>query len=198
VSGITLSGVSNASASYTAQVSQAQRPARDDKDPMDPVAKALGVSTDELHAELDEGDKSLNDLATSAGLSHDDLVAAIKAGMPSDATGSGPGSTSATDLTAVAEKIASTKGAPPPPPPGGFNGGPGFGPADGASASAVVGNSAKLGGLSRLYDLDADSADSLSSAQSSGDIVKLLQKNGADLGQLKSVLNSGDLLNTLA
>lgn len=75
------------------------------------------LSADDLKSQLKDG-KSLEDVATAQGVSHDDLITAIKAGMPSDAV-SGTGGVDATEM---AEKIASTKGMPPPEPRG--SGGP--------------------------------------------------------------------------
>lgn len=222
-------------------------PAKDGRDPMTSVAKALGMSNKDVRAQLQNG-KSLNDLADSAGLSHDDLIAAIKAGLPLDGSGarsstatssaaaaSATSSTAATtaaawipavagtgtgsgttDPTAIAEQIAATKGRPPAPPNGvaglsglsgldgpgdpggdpGKRGGPaGVAGASSSAASSVVGNESKLSQLSDLFNVDSDS---LNSASSSPEVVNLLQRNGADLSQLKNVLNSGDLLNTTA
>jgi hypothetical protein len=43
---------------------------------LDPAAKALGMSTDDLESQLKSG-KSLSDVASAQGVSQDDLVAAI-------------------------------------------------------------------------------------------------------------------------
>ena len=61
--------------------------------------------------------------------------------------------------------------------------------------SSVVGDTEKLGQLSSLYDIDSESLNSASSAK---ELVDTLQQNGVDLGRLRSVLNSGDLLDTTA
>src|SRR5947207_1985637 len=83
-----------------------QRSPRDGQDPMTPVAKALGLSTADVNAQLRSG-KSLNDLADAAGLAHDDLVAAIRAGLPSDSM-SRRSTTSATGLAAAAASTTAT------------------------------------------------------------------------------------------
>ena len=65
----------------------------------------------------------------------------------------------------------------------------------GGPSSSVVGDQEKLGQLSSLYDIDSESLNSASSAK---ELVDTLQQNGVDLGKLRSVLNSGDLLDTTA
>jgi hypothetical protein len=179
---ISISSVSSAT-TYATQQAGTRPPHRDGKNPMESVAKALGMSTDDLKSALKSG-QSMSDLADAAGVSHDDLIAAIKAGMPAKVD------KASDDATAMAEKIASTKGLPPA--RGGRHGG------DGDGDSAVVGNSSKLSQLSSLFNLDSSGATSLSSATSASQLLKVLQQNGVDLGKLKSVLNSGDLLDTTA
>jgi hypothetical protein len=147
------------------------------KDPMAAVATKLGLSSDDLKTQLKSG-KSLDDIATAQGVSHDDLIAAIKSGMPADKA-------SGADADAMAEKIASTKGMPKPPPGGGPKG-----------ANSGIQDSSKLDGVSKLLDMDSD--DVSSQATSATDLVKMLQNKGVDLNQLKSVLNSGDLMDVSA
>jgi hypothetical protein len=65
----------------------------------------------------------------------------------------------------------------------------------GAPLSSVVGNQDKLSQLSTLYDIDAEK---LKSASSTKELVDMLQLNGVDLSKLKTVLNSGDILNATA
>jgi hypothetical protein len=212
VSPISFSSVGSATTYGASSIGRPQPPKRD-RDPMAPVAKALGMSAGDVRAQLRDG-QSLNDLADSAGLSHDDLIAAIKAGLPRDAMASRTSSATAsaaaasatsataattaaawmpatigsgaigggsTDPTAIAEQIAAARGLPPAPPNG--------------PSSSVVGNEAKLSQLSDLFNVDNAS---LNSASSPKEVVDLLQQNGADLSQLKNVLNSGDLFNTTA
>ncbi|MFI5496693.1 hypothetical protein [Actinoplanes sp. NPDC051859] len=165
---------STSSTAYT----QAPRPMpRNGENPMVKVAETLGLSGEELKSQLDSG-KSLNDVASAQGVSHDDLIASIKAGMPTDATGS-------VDADTMAEKIASSTGAPPPPPPGGPRG-----------ENAGIRDSSKLQQLSKL--LEMDSATVTDEATSASSLVNLLQSKGVDLGALRNVLNNGDLLDVAA
>jgi hypothetical protein len=62
------------------------------------VAEKLGLSSDDLKAQLKDG-KSLDDIATAQGISHEDLITAIKAGMPSD----GASPVTGVEATAMAE-----------------------------------------------------------------------------------------------
>jgi hypothetical protein len=146
------------------------------QDPMAKVADALGMSGDDLKTELKSG-KSLNDVATEKGVSHDDLIAAIKSGMPS-------GAASGTDADATAEKIADTKGMPKP--PNGGHGGP-------KGMGSGLQDSGKLDAVKQLLD-----SDDVSSSTSATDLVKKLQDKGVDLSALKNVLNNGDLLDVAA
>jgi hypothetical protein len=71
------------------------------------VAKELGMSTDDLNQALRAG-QSLDDIAQSKGVSHDDLIATISQALQSTAT-SGQ-STDPTQLTQLAERVAGAKG----------------------------------------------------------------------------------------
>lgn len=149
------------------------------RDPMAAVADKLGLSSEDLKSQLKDG-KSLDDIATAQGVSHDDLITAIKSGMPAGEV----------DATRTAEKIAGTKGMPPPPPGGpGGSGGP-------KGENTGIQDADKLSEISKLLDMDDDEVST--QATSATDLVKLLQSKGVDLGQLKSVLNSGDLLDVAA
>jgi hypothetical protein len=107
VSAISLNPLRSATTYGTQAVGlRPQRPPKDGQDPMTPVAKALGLSTHDVKAQLRSG-KSLNDLADAAGLAHDDLIAAIRAGLPSDAM-SRRSPTSATGLAAAAASTTAT------------------------------------------------------------------------------------------
>jgi hypothetical protein len=225
VSAISFTSVGSATTYGASQVGRHPPRAKDGRDPMTSVAKALGMSTGDVKAQLRSG-KSLDDLAKSAGLSHDNLIAAIKAALPSDAIGSRSSTATAsaaaasatsstaattaaswlraasgsgpTDPTAIAEQIAATKGLHPARASGrNGSGGPAgvAGASSSAGGSSVVGNEVKLSQLSTLFNVDGDS---LNSASSPKEVVDLLQRNGADLSRLKNVLNSGDLLNTTA
>jgi hypothetical protein len=154
------------------------------KDPMAKVAKALGLSKDDLKTQLKSG-KSLDDVASAQGVSHDDLVTAIKAGLPSDAS-------SSVDATEMAEKMAGTKGGPTPPPGGHGPGGPG-GP---KGMNSGIKDSGKLDEISKLLDSSTD--DVSSSATSASKLVSMLQTKGVNLSSLRNVLNSGDLVDVNA
>ncbi|WP_436520818.1 hypothetical protein [Actinoplanes sp. HUAS TT8] len=177
-----MTSISSISNSTNYQVTQAQSAYGSQKKPQDePMAKlaeAMGLSPDALKDQLSNG-KSLNDVASGQGTSHDDLIAAIKSGMPS--------STAITDD--VAEKIAAQQAqrdAPPPPPPSGPRG-----------ENAGLQDPEKLKQVSDL--LDMDSADVTSAATSASSLVSLLQDKGVDFAQLRNVLNqSGDLLDVSA
>lgn len=147
-------------------------------DPMKAVAEKLGMSTDDLKGQLTNG-KSLDDVATEKGVSHDELIDTIKAGLPATTTGG-------TDPTATAEKIAGGRGTPPPPPPGG-------GP---KGANTGVTDTDKLEQLGSLLKMDATEVKTR--ATSATDLIKMMQDRGIDLGQLRNVLSSGDLMDVRA
>ena len=96
---------------------------------MEPVAKALGTTTDALQQDLQSG-KSLNDLASAKGVSQKDLLAAIEQGLQNNAPEGAP-ALSSTQLANLAARIASHQGRGGPggvagPPPG-MNGSGGSG-----------------------------------------------------------------------
>jgi hypothetical protein len=97
-----------------------------------------------------------------------------------------------TGTTQVTDQLAGTAPAsPPPPPPAGRPDGPG-------SRGEVAGlqDPTKLNSISDLLDMSED--DVTTSATSATKLVELLQNKGVDLGQLRNVLNSGDLLDVRA
>jgi uncharacterized protein YidB (DUF937 family) len=158
------------------------------QDPMAKVADMLGLSRDDLKTKLSSG-KSLDDVAIEQGVTHQGLISAIKQGLPSDATSA----TQSADQ--VAEKIASAVGVspapspPPAPPSGDVPGGP-------KGENSGLQDTAKLSGLSRLLSMDPSAV--AGSATSASSLVSLVQSQGVDLTRLKSVLNSGDLLDVSA
>jgi hypothetical protein len=169
-----------------------QRSPKDGQDPMRPVAKALGLSTSDVRAQLRTG-KSLNDLADAAGLPRGDLIAAIRAGTAATGVTGASAAAGVSDATAVAERTAAAKGRPR---PDGFGrSGEGAGSSSSGDGNRVIGDQGKLGALSRHFNVEDGS---LNSAASAKELVDRLQQNGADLSQLKNVLKSGDLLNTTA
>jgi hypothetical protein len=68
---------------------------------MSKTADLLGMSADDLESQL-EGGKSLDDIARSKGVSHDGLISNIASAMAAN----GPSGATATNLTAMAERIA--------------------------------------------------------------------------------------------
>ena len=113
-------GSVSATASVAAMQSTHRGERAQGKGPFEAVSGLLGMSADEISSAVSSG-KSLNDLASAKGVSHDDLVAALEAGAPEELQG-----TSALDD--MVEDIASRTGAPsgprghggppPGPPPG--------------------------------------------------------------------------------
>ncbi|WP_285474349.1 hypothetical protein [Actinoplanes sp. NBRC 101535] len=154
------------------------QPAQPKNDPMMKVAETLGLSSAELKDELGTG-KTLNDIATERGVSHDDLIAAIEQGLP------------ATAAAGAAEKIASSDGATPPPPPPP----PPAAPA-GRGENSGLQDKEKLQQVSDL--LDMDTKDVTEQATSAAGLIGLMQNRGVDLTQLRSVLSSGDILDVKA
>lgn len=97
----TITGLSAyASTQLSGVVQQQQR----GQSPFQAVSSLLGMSPEDIAAQVKSG-KSLDDLATSKNVSHSDLVAAIKAGLPQDVQSSGKPDT-------IAESIATRQGMP--------------------------------------------------------------------------------------
>jgi hypothetical protein len=71
---------------------------------MQPAAELLGMSNDDLKAALEQG-QSLSDIATAKGVSRDDLLAVIKAGLKNNAPEGAP-ELSETQLDNLASRIA--------------------------------------------------------------------------------------------
>ena len=167
-----MTSISSTTTATTGTAATLWRQQQQRRDPMAKVAELFGLSTDEVKSKLSDG-TSLDDLAEQRGVTHDDLIAAIKEGLPAD---------QATDE--VAEKIAGNEGAPPPP-----HGGP-------KGVNAGLRDDDKLSRLSTL--LDVDSEDLTDQATTASSLVNLLQSNGVDLSRLRSVFASGDLLDVAA
>ena len=74
-----IGGVSSSTFSSLQELQSAQR--SQGKGPFDAVSGLLGMSADDVASAVQSG-KSLDDLASAAGVSHEDLVAALKAGAP--------------------------------------------------------------------------------------------------------------------
>lgn len=156
---------------------------------MQPVADLLGVSTSELRSSLDGG-TSLDQLASAKGVSHDDLVAAIKDGLEATApqgtsSSDGVSGTSAVfDLDAMAEDIAAgvrpqgPEGPPPGPPPTGRN-------------------DNDHDALQRVSDLLDMSTDELIESLTSGSSLRdLASSKGISSDQLLDALSEGMVVDT--
>jgi hypothetical protein len=61
-----------------------------------------------------------------------------------------------------------------------------------ATSLAALDNASKAGRLGNLLDVGSDEL--ASQVSNATDLVQLMQKKGVDLGQLRSILNNGDLL----
>lgn len=134
-------------------------------DPMKSVADTLGLTADELKAELRSG-KSLVEVATDRGGEQERLVADVKDGLPTGAS---------SDTTRSAEENAGTA----------LPGGP-------RGQVAGLYDAAKAGRLGNLLDVDAD--DLTSRVGNAKELIDLMRDKGVDLGQLRSILTSGDLV----
>jgi hypothetical protein len=165
-----ISGISGISSSYGIQLAGTRTAPRpmDGQDPLTSVAKALSMSTDELKGQLRDG-RSLSDVANAQGVSHSDLIAAIKAGKPMDA----PAGARGVSDDETAEKIADRTG----------SGGP-----------AALRDDAKRQQLGQLLGTGSEDLTDLSP----NELVQRLQTKGVDLDRLRSVLDSGDLLDVKA
>lgn len=148
------------------------------EDPMNAVAEKLKLSNDDLRTRLDSG-RSLADVAKVQGVSQDDLVATIQAGLPAGATES---------AQEIATNRGRPQGAPQGPPPGPPPGGP-------KGELGGFNDEGKLAQVSSLLDTDVENVRKVGSAS---ELVKMFQENNVDLGQLRSVLNNGDLLDVNA
>jgi lambda repressor-like predicted transcriptional regulator len=154
--------------------------------PFEAVSDLLGMSASEIAGQVKSG-KSLDDLAQTKGVSHDDLIAALKAGAPQGVKGG--------DFDAMVEKLASKQGMqgpmgpPPGPPPGGMGG-----LLDGGTVSES--QQSVLDSLSELLDM---SSEELQDELTSGtDLSSLLQDKGVSLSDLASVIEAGFLVDVRA
>jgi len=180
------------------------------KSPFDAVSSLLGMSAGAIAGQVASG-ASLDDLASAEGVSHSDLVAAIKAGMPQDLKKSG-------DADAIAEAIAAQQGMPAQG-IGALAGVGGVGDVSGltgmpsatASSSfggAVTGTSGVLSGnltssqqtmLDSLGSLlDTDPTTLLSNLQGGASLLDLMSDKNVDPSSLADVLQSGLMVDTQA
>ena len=182
--------------------------------PIDAVASTLKMSTDDIKTQLQSG-KSLSDIAAAQGVSHDDLISALKAGMPDELKNSD-------DATAMAEKIASTAGLAAPQDVQGTDATSATTGTTGTSATSGHhhhhrGAASQVSGLdgsstgvmsgsltaSQQKTLDSlssllgtDSSSLLTSLQSGTSLASLVSSKGVDSSKLASVLQDGLLVDT--
>jgi lambda repressor-like predicted transcriptional regulator len=153
------------------------------------AAKTLGMDVADVRSALKNG-KSLDDLAGEKGISHTDLVSALKAGMPQDLQNSDK-------ADEVAEKMATTKGldALRPPRPAGNPPSTTGQSGDNTSGTGVLGGSltsAQASTLQKLADLlGTDSRTLLDTLKSGTSLADLVKNAGVDQTKLASVLQDG-------
>jgi len=167
-------------------------PPREGRGPFQAVSSLLGMSADDIAAQVGQG-KSLDDIASSKGVSHADLISAIQQGMPGlQASGA--------DGSAIAERIAERKGLPHPhhhhggPPPSGASG-------DGSASGVLTGTVTQvqqtmLDKLSSL--LGTDSSSLLDQLKSGANLSDLASAKGIGGSSLASVLQDGLLFDATA
>ncbi len=175
--------VNNASASSALGQAQAHHH-NPMKKLLDPAAKLLGLSPQELREDLRSG-KTLADLAAEKGVSRDDLIAGVVSGLQAGPAGfvrNVQRAEQTTDLAAIAAKLVDGKGfgGPPPPPP--------------ASASSDV--SQRLTTLTDALGIDANSLFSqLESGTTLGDIAS---QHGVSSSTLSTILTGPVAVDTAA
>ena len=148
------------------------------------VAAALGMSTADLRTQLQSG-KSLDDVAKDKGVSHADLLAAIKKGLPSDVA-------SSANADQVAEDISTRKGLPPRPPKDS-----GASPLNGVLGGSLTATQSKvLDALSSA--LGTDTPTLVSQLQSGASLSSLAAGKGVDGGKLADILQNGLLFDAKA
>lgn len=174
---------------HVIQAAQQRPPASKDGkggDPLDSVTELLGKTKDELRSELTSG-KSLDDVAAEQGVSHDALIAALKAGMPADAP-------TDVDPTQMLEQMASQVGGPrPPQPPAGM----GLGGSVNSRSGVITGTltSAQQNSLDQLSNLlGTDSDDLLAELQGGTDLLEMLQSKGITRSTASATVGEGLLL----
>ena len=186
-----ISATTSTSALWQSQQSRPTPPAREAHGgPLASVSSLLGTDVEKLQSELSAG-KSLDDIATEKGVSHEDLIAALQAGMPADAP-------SGADATQALEQLAAQAGGPrPPAPPAGQS------PAgSGTSSSGVLTGSvtdrqqAVVDQLSDLLGTDADEL--VAELQGGSDLLQMLQERGITRSAAAATVGEGFLLDARA
>src|SRR5664279_1638118 len=157
--------------------------------PIDAVASTLKMSTDDIKTQLQSG-KSLSDIAAAQGVSHDDLISALKAGMPDELKNSDAATATSdtTGTTATSGHHHHHRGA-----ASQVSG------LDGSSTGVMSGSltasqQKTLDSLSSL--LGTDSSSLLTSLQSGTSLASLVSSKGVDSSKLASVLQDGLLVDT--
>jgi hypothetical protein len=175
------------------------------RDPMATVAKTLGLDNNTLRDRMKEG-SSLADIAETQGVAQDDLIAAIKQGLPVDKANS-PQATELAESLAnatnagalVATGGAAGAGGAGAGGPGGQGGGPGGGaggqlggPGLGGPPRATT-ESESLTRISNLLEMSTEEVSS--QVHSASDLLNLASSKGVTTEQLTSVLQrSGSLV----
>lgn len=176
---------STATAMQSAQGAQGNRPPRRSGGPdmntmMAPVADTLGMSVEELQWTL-TGGTTLDEIASTKGVSHDDLLAAIKQGLEAAKPADAPEGTSGVfDLDAMAESIAA--GTPPPPPPGEAHGGR---PPHGVNQA----DAQTLDSIASLFDMTSD--DVISALTAGTSLAELAAQHDVSASALLDAIGSG-------
>lgn len=196
---MSVSSINSLTSTATSQVTQTAH--QGGKSPFDAVSSLLGVSAQDIAKQVASG-KSLDDLAKAKGVSHEDLVSALKTGMPADLKASAK-------ADAIAETIATQQGMPtqgpagtppagqPPsrrPPISSLNG-------IGQSSGVLSGNltSSQQNMLDSLSSaLGTDSTSLLDELQSGTSLSDLVKSKGIDSSTLANVLQNGLLVDTKA
>jgi hypothetical protein len=192
---ITSTTNNNAAVSMARQAGRDRPKGPDPEKLMAPVADTLGMTTTELRTAMESG-STLQQLATSKGISHTDLVAAVKAGLeaarPDGASATGATSASAGtaatgkvfDLDALAESIASGQR------PEGPQGMPPSQQVHGRNSN----DQQSLDKLSSLLDMSSD--DLVSALRNGTSLSDLASQHGVDANRLLDVLSSGMVMDT--
>lgn len=190
-SGMNITGISSSSGQIQQlqqfQSQQAQRGRRADTGgPIAAVASTLGLSVDDITAQVKAG-KSLSDIATAQGVSHEDLIAALKAGAPEEmkATATDDSFEKIAADTTLGRVGGAGRGHRPPPPDSGVT-----------TGNLTSSQSTMLDSLSSL--LGTDSSSLLSSLQSGTDLSSLLSSKNIDAKALADVIEKGFMVDARA
>ena len=154
---------SSATSSATSSTSSARGPEKT----MQSVADLLGMDVDSVKEAL-KGGKTMADVASSAGISTDDLVATIAATLPAQGPDGVP-----TDKTAMATTIASgqLQGPPPKPPVDASGGMDALSSALGVSSTELLQRLTDGTGIADLLQDNPQVAAQLAAAQNKGAVV---------------------------